>query len=115
MVEPTKDRYALDAADELRWPEDRLPLGERLVWASLIVEIDERGDEGPEVLLVEDKDAVEELASQRANQPFGESIHFGRMDRGAYDLRADGGEDRGEPCRGEELVRNHAAALRTYR
>ena len=100
-MEPAEDRYALDAADWLRWPWERLLLGEALVRACLIVELHERGDEAPQVVLVEDKDVIEEFASQRADEPFGNGVHVGCMDRGAYDLRVDAGEDTGEP--GAEL------------
>ena len=100
-MEPAEDRYALDPADWLRWPWERLPLGEALVRACLIVELHERGDEAPQVVLVEDKDVIEEFASQRADEPFGKGVHVGCVDRGAYDLRVDAGEDTGEP--GAEL------------
>ena len=100
-MDPAEDRYGLDAAEGLRWPGDWLQLSEALVRARLIVEMHERGDEAPQVLLGEDKNVIEEFASQRANESFGKSVHVGCVDRGAYDLRDDGSEYAGEP--GAEL------------
>ena len=44
-----------------------MQLSEALVRACLIVEMHERGDEAPQVLLGEDKNVIEEFASQRAD------------------------------------------------
>src|SRR5260370_11627879 len=97
VMEPAEDRYGLDAAEGLRWQGDRLQLSEALVRARLIVEMHERGDEAPQVLLGEDKNVIKEFASQRADEPFGKSVHVGCVDRGAYDLRVNGGEYAGGP------------------
>jgi hypothetical protein len=56
VVQPAEDRYSLDTADGLRRPTDRLPLCEALMRACLVEEMYERGDEAPEVLLLNDKD-----------------------------------------------------------
>jgi hypothetical protein len=81
VVQPAEDRYSLDAADGPRRPMDRLPLCEALVRACFVIEMYERGDEAPEVLLAKDKDVVEKFAPQRAHESFGESIHVGCVDR----------------------------------
>ena len=69
---------------------------ESLVRTSLIVEPYELGDEASEMLLREDEDVVQELTSQRADEPFGEGIRVRRMDRRTHDTRADPGEDADE-------------------
>jgi len=44
-----------------------------------------------------DRDLVEEFASQRANEPFGESIHIGCLDGDAHNSCVDCGEGAGKP------------------
>jgi hypothetical protein len=63
MVESAEYRNGLDAPVELCWARDGPLLGERLVWARPVVEAGEFGDQISEVVLSEDEDVVEKLAS----------------------------------------------------
>jgi hypothetical protein len=63
MVESAEYRNGLDATVHLRWAWDGLLLSERLVRARPVVEAREFGNQMSEVVLSEDEDVVEKLAS----------------------------------------------------
>lgn len=62
-----------------------------------VVEAHELHDEIAEVVLAEDEDVIEQLTSERADEPFGERVHVGRTRRRPQDAGADafeGGRER---------------------
>lgn len=85
VVEASEYRAAADRSDELRRSGNGLLVCESLVRTSLIVERYEFGYEASEMLLREDEEVVQELTSQRADEPFGEGIRARRMDRRTHD------------------------------
>ncbi len=56
---------------------------EGLVWARLVVEAREFGDEASQVCVTVDDNVGEKVASQRAGEAFSEGVHVRRVDRGA--------------------------------
>ena len=59
----------------------------------LVVVVDVVGEKSFELVLVPDEGAVEQLAAEGPNPPFGERVRDGRPDRGGEDLDAFGAED----------------------
>ena len=87
-MEAVEDWTRDDPSGDVRRPEDRLLLGDRLMWPGLVVEDDELGEKAAEVLHVEEEDVVEQLAAERANESLGEGVHVRRAHGGADDTGA---------------------------
>ena len=63
----------------------------------LVVETDVFGDETTQVLFAKDEDVIEQLSTERADEPLGEGVHIGRARRRPHDVDADafeGGRER---------------------
>ena len=70
---------------------------ESLIRTRFVVEAHELHDEIAEVVLAEDEDVIEQLTSERADEPFGDRIHVGRPRCRPHDPDADaceGGRER---------------------
>jgi hypothetical protein len=63
----------------------------------LVVETDVFGDETTQVLFAKDEDVIEQLSTERADEPLGEGVHIGRARRRPHEVDADafeGGRER---------------------
>src|SRR5262245_42372071 len=74
---PRSDRAGAGAETRYRRLE-----GERPVRTLQVVVADQRGQDRPEVPLVEDDHVIQTLPAQGADQPFGDRVRTGRTDRG---------------------------------
>jgi hypothetical protein len=91
-MQAVQDGKPHDLAPNLGWARHGQFLPEALMRAFAILAADELCDEASEVLGADDEHVIEQLASQRADEPFGERIHVRASNGRAHDASPDGRE-----------------------